>query len=223
MPDMLIRADGSEAIPVALDGATTSRVAALSLRVRGHDYPLRFAFGCKTCNSPYRYEIEVAMLGGRGAPSIVRGLPEGHGLSAENINDHRTNGHSPADTAVMTALMQEEFEGDIDEANGTIVTALGLLKNVVRLGFEGIQSGDIRVNLKETVAAAAILVQLQMAQSEEKDDIAAMQTTIQIVLEHCRNVLAPPEYAALSNAIQADPNIMRLRKEHEERHRELSA
>jgi hypothetical protein len=200
-----------------------TRAAAICLRVRGKDYPMKFASGCKTCKSPYRLEIEHALLIGRSVPSIIQGLPEHHGLVNRNVHDHLKAGHSPADTVVIQTILEQEFEGDIEAAVGSLVSHMGLLKNVVRLVGEGIQEGTVKVNVKEGVAAAGILAQLELAANQDKDDVAGLSHTIQLILEHCRNNMAQPEFDLLMRSIGTDPEIARIRAEYQARQRELTA
>jgi len=200
--------------------AEAQRASAIVLRVRGREYPLKFSSQCNTCKSQFRIDIERDLLIGRTVTSILAGLPEHHGLSPRNVYEHLKGGHSLADSVVMTAIMEEEFTGDILEAHGSIVSYMGLLKNVVRLTGEGIQDGAIKVNIKEGVAAAGILAQLEMAQNQDRDDVAAAAATLRVVLDHCRKVLTPDAFDALIDGVSNDPIYQMVRHEHEQRQRE---
>ena len=82
--------------------------SALMTRVGGRSYPAKVVLQCKTCTSPYRTQIENALLKSYGYAAIVKSLPEDANLNERNIMEHFQRGHLPLDESVRRVVIEED-------------------------------------------------------------------------------------------------------------------
>ena len=88
---------------------TQSPASVSTYEVGGKVFPMVFRKRCKTCNSPRRYDLELAIVVGGGF-SEVAGMFPGSGVSARNLRDHINLKHVNLEGANVRRLRAEHAE-----------------------------------------------------------------------------------------------------------------
>jgi hypothetical protein len=147
--------------------------AAVGFKVGNRIYNGKAVATCDVCQSPFRMEIEAALLGGRSYTGILADLPthqpngdEWDHPSVRSIATHAKSGHSGASAAVQRAVIerrQEDLGVDIEAAVGAEADKVLVAQLIVQRGFERLQSGDLEPDIPDVLRAAALLHQFEQA------------------------------------------------------------
>lgn len=200
--------------PSDFDAVTTTRQATMvEVQLGGRRYPFRHSVKCKVCNSTERFAIEEALLVGRSYASIIRGLPDRYRdsdsadcITIDAMRWHLKQ-HMPTDVTVSRAVIEQraqEMGRALDTMEGTLIDAYSVAAEVMRIGFERIARGEIKVGLDHTLAAAKMVSEMENKAS------ASVDTTVQaemvtLLLQHVRSMLSDEQFLALSENFKADP------------------
>lgn len=186
--------------------------SAMMYEVGGKSYPMRVCVQCKVCNSPYRVQIEDALIAGYGYAAIARSLPEDARINARNINVHRRQGHLPLNLAVRTELIAErvrEAGERIEEAAVSVVDQVLLARTVVQRTFERIAAGEIEPDISDGLAAAKLLVQVGQYDGSDID----REGMVQIIAAYMEAVSAevdPLSLARIGARLRGHPVLEKM-------------
>lgn len=182
----------------------------LMTRVGGRSYPAKIVQQCKTCTSPYRTQIENALLKSYGYAAIARSLPEDSNLNERNIMDHFRNGHLPIDESVRRVVIEEDARErglDIEGYESTLANHVTFAKLGVQRVMQKMMSGELEPDLDHGIAFANLLLKVEDKAGEGFDTEALTQGFI-IYMDALRSVCSPAQVQAVTDAIASNP-VMR--------------
>lgn len=137
-------------------------------QVGGRTYPLVSHPNCRTCQSPFRQDIERGLLQGLSLRVLVgslTGLPQGvlpH-PNKEGIKNHKEH-HMPFTAQVQRRIIErraEQLGRDIEEAGESLIDGVTAAELTVQKGFERMANGEISPNVTEMLAAAKFLREVE--------------------------------------------------------------
>lgn len=197
------------------DAVSTSRRpgTAVEVSLGGRRYPLRHSPKCPVCNCEDRFSIEEAILMGRSYASIHRGLADRYRdeehpdfISIDAMRYH-TKAHMPSDVTVSRAIIErraQDMGRALETMEGTLIDAYSVASEVMRLGFERIARGELKVGVDHTMMATKMV--------SDMDDKASqsVETTVQtemvsLLLHHVRAMMTDEQFAVLSANFKNDP------------------
>lgn len=161
----------------------------------GYLYEMPVEPKCKTCRSPYRPQVESALIRGFSYAEIERGLPDDALLSWRNISDHHANGHMPLRERAKRVLIEqraEELNLDIENAEAQIIDHLTLGRATINRVFERMSSGEIEPEISDAIQFSRLI--LQMEELAAADGGGSLDSSVlrdllmvysQVLNEHC--------------------------------------
>jgi hypothetical protein len=199
---------------------TPERTGGASLvmyRIAGREYPLRSSPGCRTCESPRRFEIEQMIAEGRPYAAIVRELHlEESGPSAQSLSNHFRADHMPMRSAVARTLLErraDELGRSIEDGVDDVVDDVLLTQTVVRKAFDGIASGELQVSVDQGLTAARMLAQAGQAEGGVADQQAYAEAFM-VYHETAKRIMPPEMFARFGRELQANPILRALLDRH---------
>ncbi len=185
----------------------------VTYRVGGHEYPMTTNRQCKVCVSPYRMDIEEAIVHGRTYQKIIDSLPEGNDLTRRNAQDHYLNGHMPLEVSATRQIVEKRAERigkRIEDGAEALVDGITLLEVTVQKTFEGIANGSIKPDLADGVRAARILAQLGEYEDAGGVDQQAIIEAFMQYHETAQQVMAPEEFNRFGEMLDRNPVLKAL-------------
>jgi len=195
-----------------IDYSFSTSPSPIEVSLGGRKYAFTSHKKCKVCNCDLRFEIDEKLLLGRSYRSILRSLPEDYQedgssvITIDNLKNHAKN-HLPSDVAVSRAIIEQHAEDvgrAIDSAEGTLVDAYSVANEVMRLGFERIVMGEIKVGLDHTLVAAKMVSDME-DKAGQGVDTAAFGQMVVLLLQHVRNIMSQEQFQLLSSSFKNDP------------------
>lgn len=184
----------------------------ITYRVGGREYPMRTNRRCKVCQSPYRFDIEEALVLGRTYRRIAEALPEDAELTKENIRNHYHNQHLPLDASVTREIVEARAAAvgkKIEDGVQSLVDGLTLAEVVVQKTFEAIARGELSPEIRDGMAAAKFLADL--GQYEDGGaDMGAITEAFIVYHEHAQEFMSPEQFQAFGEALDRNPVLKSL-------------
>lgn len=132
---------------------------------------------CLTCNHPARMAIEEMLLHGESYQAIIRRYSEVEynvagrrqtlpKLDYQVLRAHYKNGHMPLEAAVVRDLIEKraaEIGSDYEEIGERFADRVLFARMVVAKGQQRLATGEIQPDVKETLAAAKFLQDVEDA------------------------------------------------------------
>lgn len=132
---------------------------------------------CLTCNHPARMSIEEMLIHGESYQAIIRRYSEVEYTVAgrkqvlpkidyQALRAHYRNGHMPLDATVVRSLIEKraaEIGSDYEDIGERFVDKVLFAKMVVAKGQQRLVMGEIQPDVKETLAAAKFLQDVEDA------------------------------------------------------------
>ena len=118
---------------------STQRPASVSTyEVAGTVFPMVLQKRCKTCTSPRRYDLEMAIVYGGGFSEVAGMFPHS-GVSAKNLRDHINSKHLDLEDATVRRLRAEHAEkvrrADLESLGGRLYEHLSGVPSRTLDGF----------------------------------------------------------------------------------------
>lgn len=179
----------------------------LMTRVGGRTYPAKVVSQCKTCCSPYRTQIENALLKSYGYAAIVRSLPEDANLSTENIQQHYRRGHMPIDEAVRRVVIEEDARErglDIEGYESTLANHVTLAKLGVQRVLQRMAEGELEPDISDGIALANLLLKVEEKAGDDYDRVALTQGFV-VYMQAIQQVCSPEQVEAITRSIATNP------------------
>ena len=196
----------------------------VSYRIGGKEYPLKTVRRCLTCMSPYRFEIEQAIVAGRSYGKIAAAIDsyydedaEQRGPGAQAIANHYYKGHMPLEVAHTREIVEERARKvgkSIESATDSLVDGITLMETVVQKAFEKIASGTIEVTPQHGLAAAKMLAELGAYDGSDVDQQAFVEAFM-AYHETAEQVLDKETFKRFGEALAGNPVLKSLAAKYE--------
>lgn len=132
---------------------------------------------CLTCNHPARMAIEEMLIHGESYQAIIRRFSEvEYSVSGRKqilpkidyqvLRAHYKNGHMPLDAAVVRGLIEQraaEIGSNYEEIGERFADKVLFARMVVAKGQQRLATGELQPDVKETLAAAKFLQDIEDA------------------------------------------------------------
>lgn len=177
-------------------------------RVGGTDYPMRVHGRCRTCKSIHRPEIENLILMGYSWSTISDHMPEAP--SAEAIRSHYDNGHMPLPESLRRAVIERRARmqrlSSADNAAPLIDPWL-VTHDIMQRGYERMVTGQIAPDMKDTLAAAKALVEIE---DRTKETQAINEDAVLAIIEGARSYMTPEGWMKFMWELRENPAMNML-------------
>lgn len=160
--------------------------SAIMVEIGGQRFPMKSVPQCRTCQSPYRLEIEQAICSGASyaaAADIVLGRAQGRmpHPSADNIKYHVSAKHMPIGATMQHLLIADrakEIGRSIEDSSQTLVDYISTNRAIIQKGMDRIATGELQPNMSELLTAIRIEHQVQASTGDALDSEAWQQALI---------------------------------------------
>lgn len=187
--------------------------SSITYRIGGREYPFRSEPNCLTCQSPYRTEIENALLKGYSYASVARSLPQAE-LTAKHLYKHVTNGHLPLDEHMRRVIIDQrahELGRDVHNAEGVLTDHITFARLGVQRVIEDIQTGRQKVSVGEGIQLASLLIRLDEFAGESVDQ-HAIAASFMAFMEAAKTVMDPAQFTRFGQLLDRNPVLNALSK-----------
>lgn len=194
----------------------------------GNIYPYKNEPRCKVCNCDHRRTIDTALLKGINYPTIAMMLPEvvrvrdrEATITPANIRSHFLNKHVPADVYVRRQALEARLTADgldPETFDGQMVNHMVLLQEMVNQAWQGLVSGEIRVDASTALGAINAFIKVDALKQESVDQefmnrvfAAAMDCWNRVIEGVDSGRIAPTQEAmryAFGTLMNATPEIV---------------
>ena len=194
------------------------------IRIGNQEYDAKFSKYCKVCNNPARMEIEACLVkgdsykaitrhfsdtqwNGRDGSSIV--LPE---LPWQSIRNHYLSGHMPLNAAALRQITEERAQqigAAYEDSTARLVDQYTVAKAIVHRGYERMVTGEIEPEIKDTIAAAKLLKEIEDTQTGSVD-AEVWSEAMMIYFETAQELMPPDMWAQFTRKLGANPVLRGL-------------
>jgi hypothetical protein len=182
---------------------------------------------CKVCTHPGRPLIEEQILLNATYPSIVEWvsnheveeidgvLVEWPILTVHQLLNHYNNGHCPLDAKLIHELSEQrmaELGLDYEASSGRIVDHVVAAKLIAALGQERLIKGEIQPDVKDTLAAAKFIADLEAKRGgPEGDEILIIwQQAMEVFFAVTQRHVSPDQWQAIGADLSSNPVLREL-------------
>lgn len=200
-----------------------SKTSLVRVRIGNRTVDARKISLCHTCNHPARMQIEEALLLGDSLQKIsqrysgvryrvgdeVRVLPK---VDWKSIDVHHKRGHMPVTAEIIRSLMEERAKAmgvSYEEMGQRFVDGILVAKMVLAKGQEGLALGHLQPDVKETLAAAKFLHEVEQAEKNDQDTEIWAQA-MQIYFESARELMSDEMWIKFTSMLTTNPILRRL-------------
>lgn len=182
--------------------------------VGGRQYPMKTIAQCRTCMSPYRLEIEQAILEQHSYMSIAMAVVDrapgrlpnpGH----QSIRDHVLKNHMPIGPTAERALVEERAKTigrNIEDYASGLADYASVNKIIVQRGMDRLARGELQPSMSELLTAIRMQHAIE-ATTEEGLDSAAWQEALVAYLEVAQQFIPPDKMQAYGQALANHPML----------------
>lgn len=202
------------------------RSSMINVQIGERVYPAVRNPRCKICTHPGRAQIEEQLLLNTQYPEIVRLVsgreyvevdgvridwPE---ISAQQLGNHYNRGHCPIDTNLLAQLTEErERELGINYADttGRVVDQVIFSKLVLAQSQERLVRGEVKPTLKEGLAAAKLLSDIQTDKTQDEvDRLGAYVEAMEIYFQAVQHIMTPDQWSQLAAMLNTNPTLREI-------------
>jgi hypothetical protein len=190
----------------------TRPASVVMVDIGGRQYPMKTVPQCRTCMSPYRLEIEQAILEHRSYMSIANTLvdrPEGRLPHPEHqsIRSHVLKNHMPVGPTAERALVEmraEQIGRDIEKHVAGLADYATVNEIIIQRGMDRLARGELQPSMGELLTAIRMQHQIEST-SEEGLDSAAWQEALMAYLEVAQEFIPPDRMQDYGQALANHP------------------
>ena len=169
-----------------VDFSNGAPASAIMVEVGGQRFPMKSVPQCRTCQSPYRLEIEQAICSGASyaaAAEVIDGRPPGRlpNPNQDNIQAHVQAKHMPLGATFQHALISErakEIGRSLETGSNTLVDYVVANRAIIQKGMDRIAKGELQPNMSELLTAIRIEHTVQSANGDSLDTEAWQEALI---------------------------------------------
>lgn len=204
------------------------RGSLIRVNIAGKTYDARRVPNCKTCNHPFRIEIEKKILSGVPYRAIAEQYSEveytEHGetrtapsLHMTAVHRHHKEQHMPVEAAVLREITDRHAQAlseHYEEETQRIVNGIELAEQVTVLVQLGLADGSLKPTVADGLNAAKLLVAAKSDQ-DEPVDAEVWDRAMGVFFEKAREIMTDAQWQAFGAALNASPVLAALRKRQE--------
>lgn len=158
----------------------------MMVEVGGQTFPMKSVPQCRTCQSPYRLEIEQAVCSGASytvAAELVEDRAPGRlpNPTAANIQAHVSAKHMPLNATFQHALITErarELGKSVADHSTSLVDYVSANRAIIQRGMDRVSRGELQPNMTELLTAIRIEHTVQQSVGDGLDTEAWQQAMI---------------------------------------------
>lgn len=185
------------------------------VEVNGQQYPMKRLPTCYTCMSPYRRDIELALIEGQSYRSIAKDIadyevqprqPWPHPTPA-SIRHHVQQNHMPLGPTAERALIEErarEIGRDLENYGSSLVDHVSANKLVIQRGMTSLARGDLKPTMGDLLTAIRTQQTIEQA-AEDGVDSAAWQEALVAYMEVAQQFIPHDAIQAYGQALAKHP------------------
>lgn len=189
----------------------------LMVEVNGRTYPLKRVAQCRTCMSPYRMEIEQAILEQHSYQQIALVVADREpgrlpNPSRQSIRDHVNNGHMPIGPTAERALVEsraKQIGRDIEEHATSLANYATVNEIIINRGMERLARGELRPSMSELLTAIRMQHAIEST-TDEGLDSAAWQQALVAYMEVAQQFIPVDSLQAYGAALAQHPVLRAL-------------
>jgi hypothetical protein len=195
------------------------------VRVGSREYSARRVPNCGTCQHPARMDIETMLVEGHPYTVIARTFSEVEytvgrqrkklpKIAWPSIRTHYRNGHMPTDAKAVRDIAEQRLRelGQHAEAmEERAVDSYMTARLVLSKGFDRLARGEVEPTVKETLAAAKLLEEFDIArQDHESGDLAAWQEAMMVYFTEAQQLMSPDLWTEFTRRLTVNPQLQAL-------------
>jgi hypothetical protein len=185
------------------------------VQVAGRAYPLRTEGTCGVCQSPYRFEIERALVLGESYGDIVESMASRNPLppGRTTLKNHVNNMHMPLPQTTQRRLIEKraaDLGKDIEEGTENLLNYTSVNETIIKKGFERLQDGDIKPSMGDLLKALALQAQIETSQPSGSLDTEAWQAALMEYFNIARRTMPPELWAEFTRELARSPLLKAL-------------
>lgn len=210
-----------------------SRGSMVRVKVGGRTYDAVYVGNCRTCTHPARMWIEEKIIQNFAYRAIAELYSEREieidgatemmpAVSYSSIRNHFQQGHMPLETATLRRLAErraQQIGSTYEEQAGQFVDHVSLAEAVVTKAYSGLVQGSLVPEIKDGLAAAKLLQDVQSAQQGGLDSEAWSQA-MTIYFETAHRIMPPALWAEFTQALTGNPILRALQRRMDPNHHE---
>lgn len=200
------------------------RSSLIQVRVGNRTYDAVRVNTCHTCMHPARMEIEEAVVNNHSYRSIADRYSE---VSYENsdgtttvlpkigfmsIRNHFKRGHMPIGQAALRRIGErraQEIGSKYEEMSDQFVDHYTVAQAVLRKGYERLNTGDLEPDVKETLAAAKLLKEIEDG-AQQTLDADAWSQAMTVYFETARQFMDDGTWTQFTQSLATNPILHAL-------------
>ncbi len=186
-----------------------------SVQIGNNEYPVKHEPQCAVCTSPYRLDIERAIVAGYSYKKIRDSLPDEPDVDIPQVRSmqaHVQQMHLPLPQVQRRAIIEsraKEIGESIEEGQGLLVDYIGVNQLLIQEGLEALQKGEIQMKAGDLIGALKFQHEIEQTTGGSLDDEAWSEA----LMEYMRitQKLMPPEmWNKFANELQSSDIIRAL-------------
>ena len=182
------------------------------IEVNGQRYPMRTVQQCRTCMSPYRLEIEQAILEQRSYQKISDAVADREPGTLPNpgyqsIRDHVRKGHMPIGPTAERALVEaraEQIGRDIESYASGLADYRSVNQIIIQRGMDRLARGELKPSMSELLTAIRMEHSMETA-SDQGVDAQTWQEALLTYMEVAQAFIPPEHFQAYGQALAQNP------------------
>lgn len=200
------------------------RNSIVRVQVGRRTFDAKFVPTCHTCMHPARMEIEMRLVNACTFTSIAAEFSEvewtkGDGsvqvlprLTPESVRNHFRAGHMPLTTATVREIVEErsrQLGAAYQDGLTLAVDQVTAAKVILQQGFERIVSGEEAVGVRDTLAAAKLIQDIEDRAGEQATS-EAWSEAMMIYFQTAQELMPPQMWASFAERLQTNPILHAL-------------
>jgi hypothetical protein len=182
------------------------------IEINGQRYPMKTIPQCRTCMSPYRLEIEQAVLEQRSYQKIADAVADRDPGTLPNpgyqsIRDHVNKGHMPIGPTAERALVEErakQIGRDIESYAAGLADYRSVNQIIIQRGMDRLARGELKPSMAELLTAIRLEHSMETS-SEQGVDAQAWQEALVAYMEVAQKFIPQEHFQAYGSALAQHP------------------
>jgi hypothetical protein len=206
------------------------RSSVIQIKIGNRTYDAVQNRNCATCMHPARFQIESKLLLNYSYAAVSRfvselnqqkrdgSVEEWPELTPAQIKRHFEYGHCPVEGEIARALVEERARDkgiDLTNANGQYLDHIIVQKAILARGYELLVRGNIEPDVKDTLVAAKLLGEAEVAESTGASE-AQWQEFMSIYFNAVQSVVSNEQWEEIKSHITSHPAFQSMKNTNNE-------